>query len=368
MKLVLNMTPDNGAGKTNHALQKRFDKLWKQLQSKKQRNEKFKKDIEALATVYHTQLRPVEMEMVDPLSRLVERLIDFSLRKSLSNRHRDGLAYWVVESINIISRFDSKKASELSESYYQAMVAMFGLPLAEEDDLPSPDQLFGENFGGNDPNEKSFKNENEQNDLFDNVEGTEGFDEARWNDESSWSHLEPDSKPAMGSSFNAKKWMGGLFRRLANKLHPDKETDPTRKAEKQQLMVELLEARKNEDVMTMLTLYSEQVEGGDLALAEQDMKDVCELLKANASRLDNERDDFLFDNPQNQIVYELLYSSTKSGREKKLATSIRNIKEINDKTHETTSALRNLTILRGVLNQREEMMWSQMWGEDHQWD
>lgn len=150
----------------------------------------------------------------------------------------------------------------------------------------------------NDLGEESFKNENRQNELFDDWEDIEEFDEAKSN-ESSGPHPELDSNSDAESSFNKNKWVRGLFRRLANKLHPDKETDPARKVEKQQLMIKLLEARKNEDVMSMLILYSEQVKGVDLMVAEQDMKEVCELLKGHASRLDHERDDFLYDNPHN---------------------------------------------------------------------
>ena len=73
-------------------------------------------------------------------------------------------------------------------------------------------------------------------------------------------YSEPDSK-----LFSSPKITNQVFQRLfritANKLHPDRELDPALRKVKQGLMSDLLTARKKSDVMTILALYQEHVDG-----------------------------------------------------------------------------------------------------------
>jgi len=366
MNIALKITADRQKVKSNSTLQKRFDALWKKLQRKKRQNNKFKADIDALTSIYRDELLPAEVGMVDYLYPLVERLIDFSQRKSLSNRHRDGLDHWILETISVISQFDSIKARTLSDRYFQAMEEMFGAP-PEHDELekPSIEQMFADMQNTN--SGKDHPPEEEQLDMFggwDELENAE-MDADAMSDDEPQLQLEPEEAKLL--PFNGDKLMRTLFRRAANKLHPDKESNLDRKAEKQHLMTKLLEARKNEDVMTMLILYVEHIEGGNLALAEQEMKNICDLLEENASRLDNEQEKYLSDNPQYQIVYDTLYAPTKVGQRKKLTTSLARVTQINIETSKTTKALRNLAVLRSTLNHREEMIWSKLWDIDQEW-
>ena len=85
-------------------------------------------------------------------------------------------------------------------------------------------------------------------------------------------------------------WAKKLFRRAAQALHPDREPDPTRRESKQARLRELLAARKQDDIMAMLTIYSESVSDADIVLAEQEMTEVCDALQnqLDALRMDQE--------------------------------------------------------------------------------
>lgn len=97
----------------------RFEKLRNRLKRKQKQVERFESDIDELVNLYHRRVFPVESEELEPLTRLAEKLIDFLGRKSLSARHRDELADWIIDTLSAIRTFDTQVADRLMESYHQ---------------------------------------------------------------------------------------------------------------------------------------------------------------------------------------------------------------------------------------------------------
>lgn len=52
-------------------------------------------------------------------------------------------------------------------------------------------------------------------------------------------------------------WIKRLFRRCAQKLHPDQERDPDQRELKQEQMAALLQARDDDDLLRLLQIYDD---------------------------------------------------------------------------------------------------------------
>jgi len=88
-----------------------------------------------------------------------------------------------------------------------------------------------------------------------------------------------------------------LFRRAAQALHPDREPDPERRQVKQERMRELLMARKHGDIMVMLTIYGDNVNGRDIVLAEREMTEICDALEHQLDALELEKQAYIYSRP-----------------------------------------------------------------------
>lgn len=77
---------------------------------------------------------------------------------------------------------------------------------------------------------------------------------------------EPDAS-IPEEDIDTKTFVSPLFRRLAQVLHPDKEPDPSKRAVKQELMRQALDARAQGDVDVLLDLYQQHV-GEDVNLID----------------------------------------------------------------------------------------------------
>nr|WP_241906833.1 J domain-containing protein [Vibrio cyclitrophicus] len=71
-------------------------------------------------------------------------------------------------------------------------------------------------------------------------------------------HFEPSHHQASDALYSDKQ-ITKLYRQLAKQLHPDKETDEKKKSEKSALMQQLLQAKKNKDVVALFILAQQQL-------------------------------------------------------------------------------------------------------------
>ena len=350
MQIVLDGTNHRQRKRANKRLE-RFHTLRERLKRKKREVARFEADMDALMGVYRTQVLPVEAEEVAPLSRLAERLIVFMSRKSLGERDRSELAEWFWETLRSITAFEPQVADELAQRFQETVARYAGLTMEQFTALREEverDEASVHEWHDDEAPEL----DDEQPDLF-------GFDDpflgGDW-DEAKASQAQPDG-PSAASVVDPERlingeWIRGLFRRTAQALHPDRELDPHKRQDKHTLMARLLDARKNEDVLTILELYSEHVSGGVLQAADAELDVICQLIQRRIDALDAQKQDTLYGNPIYHTVFELLHGKSKRARERKLDTLIRDIRERIDTIDALVGELRNLDCLRHVLRER----------------
>lgn len=126
-----------------------------------------------------------------------------------------------------------------------------------------------------------------------------------------------------------------LFRQLAKALHPDLETNEERRAAKHALMAECLNARKNKDINTLLTLYCEHIGSLPDDLTDDSHEELIEALETQLRQLQNSLRQQRFGDPLQAMIVDR-YSSTDS------AICEKRIEEHSDSLDNEISAMKRL--------------------------
>lgn len=353
MELILDKQKPGGRRKGR--LQERFDKLRNTLERQRRRNERFRQDLDELVDVYHRRSMESDKAVFDDLVALSSKLIAFAGRKSLSDWHRVELDEWLRDLIERrIPQVDPEVAERLRVEYRQAIARSMGISvdeLVERFDTESEDieQEFGDQVGAGQA--EGIDEGPWQEDLFGfgDVEA-EAFDNSSEVNGPDW--MDDEEAADIGRKVMDGSWAKDLFRRAAQVLHPDRESDPERRQVKQERMRELLRARKQGDIMAMLTIYSDSVGSEDIVIAEQEMTEVCNVLEDQLEELELEKYEYIYTNPVRHMVFELLYHSTKKGRKRRVQEWEQDLEHEVVDLRGLIAFLRNLNCLKRVLEDR----------------
>ena len=279
---------------------------------------------------------------------------------------RQELGEWISELGEALSQLGSPQADAYWDAFQQAQADFHGLSVEEfetqrrtqqQQDKDEFEGMMSDLWGDEEADFETAAPESDtasaQADLF-------GFDDVEI---PSKEHLhragqeqvesEVDFAPPADEDLFNGKWLQDLFRRAARALHPDKEQDPAKRELKQQQMSALLEARKQQDVMTLLQIYGEHVSNNSLNLAEQEMQNLCELLQRQLQHLAAQRFEITEQTPLHRQLYENLYGrGGVKGREKRLQAYLKEVRKAAKHSQELAKELRNLTVLKEALEAR----------------
>lgn len=357
MELILDKQRTGGRRKSR--LQERFDRLRSTLERQRRRNVRFRQDLDELVEIYHRRSIENDKVVFDDLVALSEKLIAFAGRKSLSDWHRIEMDEWLKDLIERrIPQVDREVAERLRLEYQQAIARSMGISVDElierfeaagEDVEQGPGDQGG--AGVTDPIDEGFC----QEDLFgfDDIDPEpEGYDSSDDAPGPDW--ITGEDEAHIGQTVMDGSWAKNLFRRAAQALHPDREPDPERRQIKQDRMRELLSARKQGDIMAMLTIYSDSVSGADIVLAEHEMTDVCKVLEHQLEAVELEKYEYVYSHPVRHMVFELFYHSTKKERKRRIREWEQDLKQEVAVLRALVPSLRNLACLKSVLQDRRD--------------
>ena len=357
MDLILDKQKTGGRRKSR--LQERFDKLRSTLERQRRLNGRFRQDLDELVDIYHRRSMENDKVVFDDLVALSSKLIAFAGRKSLSDWHRVELDEWLRDLIERrIPQVDREVAARLRVEYRQAIARSMGISVDELIERFEAESEDVEQECGNSGSAKQADHRDEdpwQEDMFgfDDVDPeAEAFDNGTDANEPDWMNDEEDAH--IGRTVMDGRWAKSLFRRAAQALHPDREPDPERRQVKQENMRELLRARKHGDIMAMLTIYSDNVSGPDIVLAEQEMTEICDALEHQLDALELEKQECIYSHPVRHMVFELFYHSTKKGSKRRVQEWEQDLKHEAADLRGLVTFLRNLTCLKTVLEDRRE--------------
>jgi len=267
----------------------RYIELWERIRVAEAKLDAQEAQNNHILREFATSVRPLEESLTDQLCGLIHGLMQ-CFHDNEDDANRSLLGFWIIDLFKMLNRHpfaDADRVHALFDAWRlplqgtEDMVAsQLSLLMASQDDLPGrsrqranyPDaDMFAKHASHHQRSNKDSRDEdsssrsdrtthhNAHTTNAKNSTKTETSAKQTAHSESTHSSpFKPTSRSELGDLFNIHK----LFRRIANAVHPDREQDENRKAEKHELMSTCLQARDAGDVAKLLSLYAAHV--GDL--------------------------------------------------------------------------------------------------------
>lgn len=302
------------------ASQPRYVHLWQRIQQLEEKLLNQESINETIVRQFSKKVRPLEEKGNEILLALTADLMRF-FHQNNDNAKRSLLGFWILDNFKDLAAHPFAPVDAVQDLYDEwrlpiqrtddMVEAQLSLLMASRDDLPGqtrtqsnyPDAgMFAkrrtpkpESNASNDST--SFVNDTGaaySNEFYEHNESRNRANEANSTcDEEAHSsqHQSGDqNKKRKRATLSSKEEfeklfdIEQLFRRIARAVHPDREQDEKKKSIKHAIMSDCLQARDNDDIATLLSLYAEHV--GDLPLTWSDDSS-GELVKALEIQLQN---------------------------------------------------------------------------------
>jgi hypothetical protein len=351
--------------------------LWQRIEKNQKKINNQKKKIAQLYQEFQTQVLPYEQEMCTQVQCLITTLLPFVSRKSLNERHREALLDWINQELNFIETNPfamDVDIDNLRDTLQQQLLILAQRNPFEEnaENLQQLALMLEEMFG-----DKLHLNEQELSEiardpgkLQDYIEcmHSQAEEESKFVDQDSDFHSEYaehdeafEHNDQTGHSKREQLTLDKLFKsselnkiykRLATKIHPDKEIDDELKAEKQVLMQQLSAARKVNDVFTILLMYQTHCDETDISFDDTTLLAIQKLLGERARTLEREHSQLSTPSTPEGMVWKQFSGRSKKATANNFAEFIAERQEITDNSHAMAHNITNLEILKEYLNER----------------
>ncbi|WP_281613671.1 hypothetical protein [Flammeovirga sp. SubArs3] len=110
--------------------------------------------------------------------------------------------------------------------------------------------------------------------------------------------------------------VNSLYKQLAKKLHPDKTQDVHEKDKFHDLMIVISTAKKENDLITLLNLYTEYFKEENVKFNESEAEHLYQILKNQLSKLEEEKANLL-SSPMDEYIYKIFAGVSGRGITKK---------------------------------------------------
>lgn len=351
-------TPAIQVGRKASPLERRFEKLWAQLEEKQQRQTTFDREVDRARSWIQTELAQQRNVYKTLLIKQTERLISHLAKKSLAKWQRAVLGSWIEENFKHLEANGASELPGMVRRYYTAKLS--GLSNAEraaieeyydesiEDIVAGFDQMdSGPQEGDIDDDE--IADSNADDDHQDRAEESVHEPEESFADKMR-AHERKQKRKVFDKSLVNK-----LFRRTAKALHPDHEQDSEKREQKQALMKTLLQARKAGDVALIFQMYREHVDSATIEIDLPDLQPMVDLLVQQIADLDEQ----FFHKSRESAIHEWvsnrLLGQTDRGQLDALAELKKDLDDDINRVKRLFPHLGSLAKLKPLLEERYEM-------------
>lgn len=308
------MTPSRIAGKRDRRQPARHLRLWEAIRLTRSELSDWQQRTALVDGLFRQHILPRETQLTGVHGELTERLMDNYAEDWLGSSDQALLNLWISDKLQSLASHPFAAESQreaLKHRWQQLLQAEAGshgeqskpssrtlLDELFDDELDEDDEIFDFGWHGNGRNHQSPSADQSAQDDHDSASDTvPNGDEAVSDTANHQARKENGNTSERIDQLEQRLSVERLFRQLARELHPDREQDETRKAEKHELMSECLLARQNKDINTLLTLYCEHV--GDLPddLSGNEHEELIQALEQQLRQLQNELRQERFGNP-----------------------------------------------------------------------
>lgn len=329
-----------------------FSRKWSQVEKKQKRNINYKNKIIKFHTQFKEEVLPSEVKLCEMIEKETRHLMKFLSRKSFTQWQREELVHWIDDNINRLLEhpFAPARLAETLHEDYLALVIDADSTMIDKEEAMDPDNLLEmrmlltsfdiedeftdeelANFISDPLSFKAFfekkmaeNMEKKAEEALDFEDDDAFFEEmeddyVNGNDFNHFKQANQTHQKKLKDLFNASL-LKKCYKKLANILHPDKEQDPELKEKKSDLMAILVQAKKEKDAFTIISMYQEHVPDNDLNLDEDVSAELIALIDEKLQRLDAEYTDFKHEPNIENMIWQKL-----GGRSKKIMIEKRSL-------------------------------------------
>ncbi len=390
--------------------QSEFQKLWTAAEKLKKKNARFRERLDDIMRRISTDIGAAEEKAAQKHIPLLLRLLALGQRKSLAQWQRQTLDDWIREILELvrgaghlddgvieeISRYDAFRLGiELDETaatplheQLQAHLEQEERLLEEEDEIfrneirreverildrtlgpepprPEPRREKMDDFFPDELEEELQRQYDEYQEarnaareellagMLGEPDGVDGEDDGPDFDFDLFDWGDPSVEDSNAAPAISNDVFKRLFRSTAAQLHPDREHDPDIRKKKHALMSQLLDARKQGDVMVMVQMYQEYA-GEDGTLPRADERQLLEVLKRQVEELRSEQEAYSFESPLHRLAYERFYFPSPARTDQAFRRHIQEVEKAASEAASLARSIKSLKALKPHLERRYE--------------
>lgn len=357
------------------AKKSKLNQLWSDIEKKRQRNQRYQVKLDKFYQEFKTSTEATEQAVCLATEAWIQHLISFIPRKTIKSAQREALYDWLQEEISVLEAnpFNPVNTKDLREAFNQALLADTSHH-AVPDDVPTEvleafrkelEMMIGDEIELSheeliemmrEPHkfqaylqgllaEKIDADSNEKEDAFD--WGAEDF----FSGDDSNHELNAPFSP-MSQALYSDKQMTKLYRQLAKHLHPDKETDVTKKDEKSALMQQLSQAKKEKDVVALLLMAQQYLPDHEMVMDEKLLVRLEATLKEKVALLNREYQALRNGDDIKSIIWQKFGGGNKVSRERELSQYRHSLQQEAQELHQRCQEVRTVKHLQQLLKER----------------
>jgi len=367
------IVPGKTGKKDSYKSQSRFQRLWSEAEAVASDNVKLEKELDDLVRRIGSEILAAELKMGETIRDVVYRQIDFASKKSLLKWQRSELSDWMEQNLSELMMMGlldeplqnkmailraSQMGFEIDPDSELSPAEQLDQYFSAEDDQYGPDDLISSDGM---PNGELFDDEDfddaMQVECDDDSAEEEALEEllrklrAEFEEDEEGDENINSSEQALTPITN--ELLKRLFRQTAAVLHPDKEPEAHRRKEKHELMSQLLKARKERDLITIVKLHEEH-STADSAFSLEDEQALEEVLVDYLNQQRSRMEEIVEQSPMHMMAYNEFYSQKPATVTRKINAHLKNINVRHEAMRHFMTEVKTLKRLKEVLSERYE--------------
>ncbi|MBC7451570.1 MAG: hypothetical protein H7259_08795 [Cytophagales bacterium] len=326
-------------------LQKKFNKLVKQVEALRNELEGTGELLDNHLRYYGTEIRPLELVFIETRRRHLLLIVPcIKEMKGLTKKERSSLQEYAINQLDeILTLMDGEPDEELKAMYLQLNGITFDE--ASEDEFYSMKADLEDMFDdmGIDLNLDGLHKDMSEEEIAEKVaelqtefERLDGEMEKQQAAKKKTKKQQERELREQAVAEMKKKSLSSIYKQLAKILHPDLESDPILKMQKEEVMKQLTTAYNNNDLHTLLRLEIEWIgkqEENISQLADDKLSVYNDVLKQQIVGMEMERS-MLYQNPRYMPLFrfsnidELTRSKTLEHKKKQITELVDSLQEV----------------------------------------
>ncbi len=363
-----------------------FTKKWQEIEKKQKRNANVQKKIDTLYQFFQDNILPEEQEVSALLAQETQHLISFLPKKSFTQWQREELQSWIENNLSTLSQHpfvDRTLFDKVSQEYNDFLVGYAKKINKDHDFEPEEidymcsmaDEMFNGEKEFTDEELRTFmrdpsifqqtlreflaKKAQEKEDIdFDEDEFFQEQKEEEFYSNGSQRYQDQQrakKQEKLKSLFNSSK-LNKFYKILANRLHPDKETNEHLKAEKSELMAKLVAAKKNKDAFTIITMFHQFMPNSEHILFEGDDTELTQaligLLNEKLHQLDKENQENKCDDGMKSMVWQRFSGRSKKAQQENIDIHMADLEDDKIRFNYYIQEVKTVKLLKEILSER----------------